>query len=69
MGFASRTDHAFGADVVASSSKHGTFSMYRIAGLEQFDIVLSDDVLPPTAADGIRKQGVELLLPLDTTVA
>ncbi|QVW26059.1 DeoR/GlpR family DNA-binding transcription regulator [Pseudomonas hormoni] len=51
------------AVLVASSSKYGTFSMYRIAGLEQFDIILSDDALAPAAADGIRKQGVELLLP------
>lgn len=55
--------------LVASSSKYGTFSMYRIAGLEQFDIILSDDVLSPAAADGIRKLGVELLIPSDNTVA
>lgn len=54
--------------LVASSSKYGTFSMYRIAGLEQFDIILSDDALPPAAADSIRKQGVELLLPSDSNV-
>jgi hypothetical protein len=40
--------------------------MYRIAGLEQFDIILSDDALTPAAADSIRKQGVELLLPSDS---
>ena len=45
--------------LVASSSKYGTFSLYRIAGLEQFDIILSDDALTPAAADGIRKQGLE----------
>ena len=54
--------------LVASSSKYGTFSMYRIAGLEQFDIILSDDALTPAAADSIRKQGVELLLPSDSSV-
>jgi DeoR/GlpR family transcriptional regulator of sugar metabolism len=43
--------------------------MYRIAGLEQFDIILSDDALTPAAADGIRKQGVELMLPSDTASA
>jgi DeoR/GlpR family transcriptional regulator of sugar metabolism len=42
--------------------------MYRIAGLEQFDIILSDDALTPAAADSIRKQGVELLLPGDNNV-
>ena len=55
--------------LVASSLKYGTFSMYKIAGVEQIDIILSDDTLPPAAADGIRKQGVELLLPSDNTVA
>jgi len=49
--------------LVASSSKYGTFSMYKIAGLEQFDSVISDNALAPAAADGIRKHGVELLLP------
>lgn len=84
LGFASRPHHAFGAlkvevkqvamqsasqvVLVASSSKYGTFSMYRIAGVEQFDIILSDDALPPAAADSIRKQGVELLLPSDSNV-
>jgi DeoR/GlpR family transcriptional regulator of sugar metabolism len=53
--------------LVASSSKYGTFSMYKIAGLEQFDIVISDAALAPAAADGIRKQGVELMLPSDLT--
>jgi len=48
--------------LVASSSKYGTFSMYRIAGLEQFDFIISDNA-PAGTADGIRKQGVELLLP------
>jgi DeoR/GlpR family transcriptional regulator of sugar metabolism len=43
--------------------------MYKIAGLEQFDIILSDDALTAAAADGIRKQGVELLLPSDHTPA
>ncbi len=51
--------------LVASSSKYGTFSMYKIVGLEQFDVIISDDALAPAAADGIRKQGVELMLPSD----
>ena len=49
--------------LVASSSKYGTFGMYKIADLEQFDIIISDAALAPAAADGIRKHGVELLLP------
>jgi DeoR/GlpR family transcriptional regulator of sugar metabolism len=55
--------------LVASSLKYGTSSMYRIAGIEQFDIILSDDALNPAAAVGIRKKGVELLLPSDDTLA
>lgn len=55
--------------LVASSSKYGTFSMYKIAGLEQFDMIISDDALTPAAADGIRKQGVELLLPSENISA
>ena len=51
--------------LIASSSKYGTFSMYKIAGLEQFDIIISDDALAAAAADGILKQGIELLLPGD----
>lgn len=51
--------------LVASSSKYGTFSMYRITGLEPFDIIISDDALAPAAADGIRKRGIELMLPSD----
>jgi DeoR/GlpR family transcriptional regulator of sugar metabolism len=46
----------------------GTFSLYKIAGIEQFDIIIGEDALTPAAADGIRKQGVELLLPSDDSV-
>lgn len=46
----------------------GTFSLYKIAGIEQFDIIISEDALTPAAADSIRKQGVELLLPSDDSV-
>jgi len=28
-------------------------------------VIISDDALAPAAADGIRKQGVELMLPSD----
>ncbi|MCY0386594.1 DeoR/GlpR family DNA-binding transcription regulator [Robbsia sp. Bb-Pol-6] len=48
--------------LVASSTKYGTFSMYRIAGLDQFDTIISDTDLGAAAADGIRKQGMELML-------
>lgn len=48
--------------LMATSSKYGTFGMYRIAGLEQFDTVISDSALTADAAAGIRKSGVELIL-------
>ena len=42
--------------------------MHRMAGLEPFDVIISDDGLAPAAAaaaaaDGIRKRGIELMLP------
>lgn len=48
--------------LMATSSKYGTFGMYRIAGLEQFDSIISDSALTDDAAAGIRKSGVELIL-------
>jgi len=48
--------------LVASSSKYGTFGMYKIAGLDQFDTIISDERLAEAAADSIRKQGIDLLL-------
>src|SRR6195952_3202830 len=48
--------------LIATSSKYGTFGMYKVAGLEQFDTIISDAALAEAAADGIRKQRIELLL-------
>jgi DeoR/GlpR family transcriptional regulator of sugar metabolism len=48
--------------LVATSSKYGTFGMYKIAALAQFDVIISDDALGEAAADGVRGQGVELML-------
>ncbi|RMT27079.1 Regulatory protein, DeoR, partial [Pseudomonas syringae pv. spinaceae] len=48
--------------LVATSSKYGTFGMYKVAGLDQFDTIISDAALAEAAADGIRKQRIELLL-------
>jgi DeoR/GlpR family transcriptional regulator of sugar metabolism len=48
--------------LVATSSKYGTFGMYKIAALAQFDVIITDAALAEAAADGIRKQGVELML-------
>ncbi len=48
--------------LVASSSKYGTFGMYKIAGLEQFDAIITDSQLAQGAAENVAKLGVELLL-------
>ena len=53
---------ASGLVLMATSSKYGTFGMYKIAGLERFDTIISDDALTADAAAGIRKSGVELIL-------
>lgn len=50
------------AILVATASKYGIFGMYKIATLEQFDTIISDNTLAEAAADGIRKHGVELIL-------
>ena len=36
--------------------------MYKVAGLDQFDTIITDAALAEAAADGIRKQRIELLL-------
>jgi DeoR/GlpR family transcriptional regulator of sugar metabolism len=48
--------------LLATSSKYGTFSIYKVAGLEQFDLVISDDSLASAAATGIREAGIDLAL-------
>jgi DeoR/GlpR family transcriptional regulator of sugar metabolism len=48
--------------LLTTSSKYGTFGMYKVAGLEQFDTIISDEGLAQAAAESIRAHGVELLL-------
>ena len=48
--------------LIATSSKYGTFGTYKIASLEQFDTLISDQNLATGAADAIRKHQIELLL-------
>ncbi|MFJ3487784.1 DeoR/GlpR family DNA-binding transcription regulator [Pseudomonas sp. NPDC090202] len=48
--------------LMATSSKYGTFAMYRIAGLERFDPIISDSGLTSDSAAGIRRSGIELVL-------
>ena len=48
--------------LMATSSKYGTFGMYRVAGLERFDPIISDDALTADSAAGLRRSGIELIL-------
>jgi DeoR/GlpR family transcriptional regulator of sugar metabolism len=48
--------------LAVSSSKYGTFGLYKVAALERFDLVITDDGLAPAAALGMRQSGVELEL-------
>jgi DeoR/GlpR family transcriptional regulator of sugar metabolism len=48
--------------LMATSSKYGTFGMYKVAGLDRFDPIISDDALTPDSAAGIRRSGIELIL-------
>lgn len=47
--------------LMASSSKYGTFGMYRIAALSDFDAVVTDWGLDPQEANELRDSGVELI--------
>ncbi|WP_019544707.1 DeoR/GlpR family DNA-binding transcription regulator [Streptomyces sulphureus] len=48
--------------LVAGSSKYGTFGMYKVAGLDAFDTVVTDASLTEAAAHGIRSAGTDLTL-------
>ncbi|PLZ01110.1 DeoR/GlpR transcriptional regulator [Burkholderia sp. WAC0059] len=48
--------------LAAASSKYGTVGLYKVAGLESFDLVITDSALTPGAAVAIRQSGVELAL-------
>jgi DeoR/GlpR family transcriptional regulator of sugar metabolism len=48
--------------LAASSAKYGIFGLHKVAALERFDLVITDDGLAPDAALGMRQSGVELEL-------
>jgi DeoR/GlpR family transcriptional regulator of sugar metabolism len=48
--------------LTVASSKYGTVGLYKVASLERFDQVITDDALAPAAANGIRQQGIDLVL-------
>ncbi|WP_110949493.1 DeoR/GlpR family DNA-binding transcription regulator [Pseudomonas bohemica] len=48
--------------LLTTSSKYGTFGMYKVAALEQFDTIISDDGLAGAAQDSIQALGVDVML-------
>lgn len=50
------------AVLLATSSKFGTFGMFRVAPLSRFDQIVTDGRLPQAAASGIRDLGVKVTL-------
>lgn len=48
--------------LVAGSSKYGSFGRYRIFGLDDVDMVITDGGLSDPVASGIRDQGVSVVL-------
>lgn len=48
--------------LVATSSKYGTFGMYKIAPLEDFDLIVTDTGLAEGAAAGVTRLGIELAM-------
>ncbi|MFD0773330.1 DeoR/GlpR family DNA-binding transcription regulator [Streptomonospora algeriensis] len=48
--------------LTVDSTKYGKFGTFRVARLEEFDLIVTDDRLPQSAADEIRAQDVRLEL-------
>lgn len=48
--------------LVTTSSKYGTFGTYRIAGLAQFDQIITDDALADAAAHRLQDAGIDISL-------
>ena len=48
--------------LLATSGKYGTFGTYRVAALDAFDLVVTDDGLSAAAAQRMQEQGLELVL-------
>lgn len=46
--------------LLATGAKYGTYGTYRVAGLDEFDLVVTDDTLSEAAVQRIRETGLEL---------
>lgn len=53
--------------LMATSSKFGTYSKYKILNLDQFDAVITDEALDSPSAEDIRSLGINLDLAPTTT--
>lgn len=46
--------------LLATSAKYGTYGTYRIAALDEFDLVVTDDGLSAAAVQRLRESGLDL---------
>jgi DeoR/GlpR family transcriptional regulator of sugar metabolism len=46
--------------LLATSAKYGTYGTYRVAGLDEFDLVVTDDTLSEAAVQRMRETGLDL---------
>jgi len=46
--------------LLATSAKYGTYGTYRVAALDEFDMVVTDDGLSEAAAQRLRESGLHL---------
>lgn len=46
--------------LLATSAKYGTYGTYRVAGLDEFDLVVTDDTLSEAALQRMREAGLAL---------
>ena len=48
--------------LVATSAKYGTYGTYRVAALDEFDLVVTDDGLSDAAVRRLREAGLDLAI-------
>jgi DeoR/GlpR family transcriptional regulator of sugar metabolism len=48
--------------LLATSAKYGTYGTYRVAGLGEFDLVVTDDSLSEAAVQRLRETGLDLAI-------
>lgn len=48
--------------LTVDSTKYGKFGTFRVASLEEFDLIITDDRLPRSAVDDLAERDVRLNL-------